>query len=457
MRRSIRDTLLSVRDLLVTAGPFLLLAAALLAGAYYLLKPAPPKRVVLATGPEQSAYDAFGLRYQAELKRYGIEVVLRRTAGSGENLRLLLDDKEHVQIAFVRGGSGESRREAAEKAGKDPEAVDEGVLSLGSMFYEPLWLFYRQAAAKKVTKDGVLREVAQMRGMKVNTGARGSGIGGVMNRVLRANLMDATDIVRSQLDVTPAVTGLLSDELDVVAIVSAPESPLVQMLLQTPGIRLFEFDQAEAYGRRYRFLSTVSLPRGVVDLARNVPPADVDLVASTASLVVREDLHPALAQLFVQAAARIHGAGGWIARPGQFPTAQNTEYPLAREAERYYRSGPPMMQRYLPFWLANLIDRMWFALLSIVAVLIPLARVLPPLYQFRIRSRIFRWYRDLRQVEDDLARRAAPATDLLERLDRLDGKVERVMVPLAYTDELYALRSAIALVRERVLAVRGAG
>lgn len=457
MRRSIRETLLSVRDLLLTAGPFVVLAAALLAGAYYLLKPAPPKRVVLATGPEQSAYDGFGLRYQAELKRYGIEVELRRTAGSGENLRLLLDEKQHVQIAFVRGGSGDSRREAAEKAGKDPDEVDEGVHSLGSMFYEPLWLFYRQAAAKKVAKDGVLHDIAQLRGMKVNTGARGSGIGGVMNRVLRANLMDANDIVRSQLDVTPAVTSLLSGDLDAMAIVSAPESPLVQMLLQTPGIRLFAFEQAEAYGRRYRFLSTVSLPRGVVDLSRNVPPADVELIASTASLVAREDLHPALAQLFVQAAAKIHGGGGWISRPGQFPTAQNTEYPLAREAERFYRSGPPMMQRYLPFWIANLIDRMWFALLSIVAVLIPLARVLPPLYQFRIRSRIFRWYRDLRQVEEDLARRTAPATDLLERLDRLDGKVERVMVPLAYTDELYALRSAIALVRERVLAVRREG
>ena len=454
MRRSIRDTLLSVRDLLVTAGPFLLLAAVLLAGAYWLLKPAPPKRVVLATGPEQSAYAAFGLRYQAELRRHGIDVVLRPTLGSGENLRLLLGEKDDVQIAFVRGGSGESRREAAAKAGKDPEDVDEGVQSLGSIFYEPLWLFYRTDAAKKVAKDGVLHEITQMRGMRVNTGARGSGIGGVLSRVLRANLMDYGDITRSQLDITPAVTGLLNGDLDVVALVSAPESPLVQMLLQTPGIRLFEFAQAEAYGRRYRFLSTVTLPRGVVDLSRDVPPADVELIASTASLVAREDLHPALAQLFVQAAARIHSAGGWISRPGQFPTAQNTEYPLAREAERYFRTGPPLMQRYLPFWLANLIDRMWFALLSIVAVLIPVARIVPPLYQFRIRSRIFRWYRDLRQIEEELARGGSPASGLLERLDRLDGKVERIMVPLAYTDEFYTLRSAIALVRERLLAAR---
>jgi TRAP-type uncharacterized transport system substrate-binding protein len=455
MPRVIRDTLVSARELAITAGPFILLTVVLLAGAYVLLKPTPPKRVVLATGPEQSAYAAFGERYQAELKRRGIEVVLRRTAGSGENLRLLRDPKSDVQIAFVRGGSGESRREAAAKDGKDPDEVDDGSLqSLGSMFYEPLWLFYRTESANKVAKDGVLREIAQLRGLKVNTGTRGGGIGGVLNRVLRANLMDNDDIVRSQLEPTPAVTALLAGDLDVVAMVSAPEAPLVQMLVQTPGIRLFEFNQAEAYVRRYRFLNTVTLPRGVVDLSRNVPAEDIDLIASTASLVVREDLHPALAQLFVQAAARIHGAGSWISRGGQFPTAQRSEFALARDAERFYRSGPPLMQRYLPFWLANLIDRMWFALISIIAVLIPLGRIVPPLYQLRIRSRIYRWYRDLRMIEDDLARAGSSGAALRERLESLDGKVLRVAVPLSYADELYALRSAIALVRERLRLVK---
>lgn len=454
MPRVIRDTLVSIRELSLTIGPFVLLAVVLLAGAYYVLKPTPPKRVVLATGSEQGAYAAFGKRYQAELKRHGIEVVLRQTAGSGENLRLLRDPKEDVQIAFVQGGSGESRREAALKEGRDPDEEDLSLQSLGSMFYEPLWLFYRVDATKKVAKDGVLREVTQLRGMKVNVGARGSGIGGVMNRVLRANLMERDDIVRSQLDLTPAVSALLAGELDVVAMVSAPESPLVQMLLQVPGVRLFEFNQAEAYVRRHRFLNTVTLPRGVVDLSRNVPSEDIDMVAATASLVIREDLHPALAQLFVQAAGRIHSGGGWISRAGQFPSAQHSEYPLARDAERYYRNGPPFMQRYLPFWLANLIDRMWFALVSIIAVLIPLARVIPPLYQFRIRSRIYRWYRDLRVLEDDLARGGTSTADLRLRLEALDGKVLRIAVPLSYADELYALRSAIALVRERLQLVK---
>ena len=457
MPRVIRDTLIAARELALTAGPFVLLAVCLLVGAYYVMKPTPPKRVVFATGSEQGAYAAFGLRYQAELRRYGIDVVLRTTVGSRENLRLLQDRKEDVQIAFVQGGSGESRRAAAQKAGKDPDEEDDaGLLSLGSMFYEPLWLFYRADSAKKVAKDGVLREIPQLRGLRVNVGARSSGIPGVMGRVLRANLMEREDIVRSQLDLTPAVTSLLQGDLDVVAMVSAPESPLVQMLLATPGIRLFEFDQAEAYARRYRFLNTVTLPRGVVDLSRKVPPDDVDLIAATASLVIRDDLHPALAQLFVQAANRIHNGGGWMSRAGQFPSAQRSEFPLARDAERFYRSGPPLMQRYLPFWVANLIDRMWFALFSIIAVLIPLARIVPPLYNLRIRSRIYRWYRDLRQIENDLGRSGEAGAGLLERLDRLDGKVERIAVPLSYADELYALRSAIDLVRTRLLKLRAA-
>lgn len=444
MPRIIRDTLLSVRDVLLTAGPFVILTLVLLAGAYFLLKPAPPKRVVLATGPEQSAYAEFGKRYAEELKRHGIEVVLKGSAGSRENLRLLRDAKQEVDLAFVQGGASESvRAQEEEKTGLP-------LVSLGSLFYEPVWLFYRAEAAKALNKEATLARLAQLRGWRVNTGARGSGTPGLMNRLLQANFIDREELKRSTLDPTPAVVALLDGELDAIALVSAPESPLVQTLLQTPGIRLFEFPQAEAYARRYRFLSPVLLPRGVADIARDVPSRDLQLIAATTSLVAREDTHPALMQLFVQAASRVHGGAGWIARAGQFPTPQGSELALAREAERYFRNGPPLLQRYLPFWLANLIDRMWVALISIIAILIPLGRVLPPLYEFRIRSRIFRWYRNLRRIEDDLGRNAAPPAELLDELDKLDAKAERITVPLAYTDELYALRTHIDLVRERL-------
>ena len=229
---------------------------------------------------------------------------------------------------------------------------------------------------------------------------------------------------------------------------SAPESLMVQMLLQTPGIKLFDFAQAEAYSRRFAFMSPVTLPRGVVDLARDVPPADVHLVAPTATLVAKAGTHPALIQLFVQAAQSIHGEAGWFQHKGEFPKAANTERPLAKEAERFYRNGPPFLQHYLPFWLANLFDRMWPVLVTIVAILLPLSRTLPPLYAFRIRSRIFRWYAQLRGVEEAIGTR--PNDELVDELNAIESRVEHVAVPLSYTDELYSLRSHINLVRRRL-------
>jgi len=443
MPRIVREALISVRDLVVAGLPFILLGGALLVLAYYVLQPAPPRRVVLATGPEQSAAAEFGKLYASELQRHRISVVLRPTRGSLDNLRLLRDEKEDVQLGFVQGGASEANR-----------AVDENregaeLVSLGSLFYEPVWLFYRETAARALPR-ATLAELAQLRGWRVNTGAEGSGMPGLMGKLLDANGVKVEELKRSHLDLTPAVVALLGGELDAVAFASAPESPMAQMLLQTPGMKLLEVPQAEAYSRRFAFLSPVTLPRGVADLARDVPPRDVPLIAPTTSLVARESLHPALAQLFVQAASRIHGGAGWISRAGRFPTAQNTEFALAREAERYYRNGPPLLQRYLPFWLANLIDRMWVALFSIIAVLIPLSRIVPPLYRFRVRSRIFRWYRHLRQIEARIGRDGVPAAELLAELDRLAKRTETITVPLSYTEELYALRANIAMVRSRL-------
>jgi TRAP-type uncharacterized transport system substrate-binding protein len=444
MPRVVRETLLSIRELAATVGPFVLIAIALLVGTYILLDPTPPKHVVLATGPAGSAYDAFGKRYAAELKRYGISVTLQPSIGSRDNLRLLHDTKTHVDLAFVQGGSSEAAQKLDDKDGE----VE--LVSLGSLFYEPVWLFYRTEKAKSLNRDATLKQLSQLRGWRVNLGARGSGSPGLGSKLLAANFIEREEIQRGNLDDTPAVQALLGGELDAMLLVSAPESPIVQMLLQTPGVKLFEFTQAEAYARRYPFISPVLLPRGVADLARDVPPRDEPLIATTTSLVAREGTHPALIQLFVQAAARIHSHAGWIARAGQFPTLERTEFPLAGEAERFYKTGPPFLQRYLPFWLANLIDRMWVALFSIVVVLLPLSRILPPLYQFRVRSRIFRWYRYLRRIEDRSEEEKAPTKELLAELDKLDARASRITVPLAYTDELYALRQHIDLVRERL-------
>src|SRR5688572_11290866 len=366
--------------------------------------------------------------------------------GSLQNRRLLRDPKENVDLAFVQGGSSDRMQGANDKEAAEVEEL----VSLGQLAYDPVWIFYRAEAAKKANKEGVLTSIPHMRGWRVNVGVRGSGTPGIVSRILAANLMEREEITRTNLDETSAVVALLDGKLDAAVLVSPPESQMVQMLLQTPGIRLYEYQQAESYARRYPSLTPVVLPRGVVDLAREVPAADVRLIATTTSLLAREEIHPALVQLFVQAASRIHSGPGWIARAGTFPNAQQGEFPVAKEAARYYHSGAPFLQRYLPFWLANLIDRMWVALFSIIAVLIPISRLVPPLYEFRIRSRIFRWYRNLRQIERDAEAGGKAAPELLTALDRLETRVAAIAVPLSYTDEVYTLRTHIDLVRERL-------
>ena len=443
MPKVLRNTLLSARDLLATAGPFLLLALALLVVAYWVLDPTPPRKVVLATGVEQGAYAEFGKRYVQYLKQHGITVELRATNGANENLKLLRDPASGVDIAFVQGGADERDRRPADE---DEDAL----VSLGSLFYEPVWIFYREDSAKRLLKTDTLSSLAQLPGWKLNIGARGSGVPHLMRRLLEANKIDMAAITILREAQTPAVQGLLEGSIDAITFASAPESVMVQMLLQTPGIKLFSFAQADAYSRRFAFLSPVTLPRGVVDLAADSPPADVHLVAPTATLVARQGTHPALIQLFVQAAQQIHGEAGWFQRKGDFPSIKGTERPLADEAQRFYAKGPPFLQRFLPFWVANLVDRMWVALVSIIAILIPLSRVVPPLYEFRIRSRVFRWYGRLRVVEDAQGKR--PHDELLRELDDIERSVEHVSVPLSYADELYALRSHIQLVRGRLQA-----
>lgn len=445
MPQALRHTLLSLRDLLVTAGPFVLLAAGLLALAYLWLDPTPPRRMVLATGVDQGAYAEFGKRYAAFLARHGIAVELRPTQGSAENIALLRDPGSGVDLAFVQGGS--EAAPAADGAAADPNA---GLQSLGSLFYEPVWLFYREDAARRIVGSDTLAGLAQLAGFRVNIGAAGSGVPPLMDLLVDANRIDRSRIAFSRQPLTPAVVEFLDGRLDAVVIASAPESLIVQMLLQTPGVRLLDFAQAEAYARRFPFMSPVVLPRGIVDLAADQPPADVRLIAPVATLIARDTLHPALVQLAVQAAREVHQGAGWFQRKGQFPNAQTNGLPLAREAERVYRDGPPWLQRYLPFWLANLVDRMWLALLSIVAVLIPLSRIVPPLYELRVRSRVFRWYGKLRAIEESIGDK--PAEALLAQLDEVDARVGRISVPLSYADELYALRSHIQMVRRRLQA-----
>ena len=436
--RTLRFTLLSLRDLLVSAGPLVLLTLGLLALAYWWLDPNPPRRVTLATGPAQSAYAEFGQRYRKAMAANGIEVLLLPSEGSSANLQLVLDGK--ADLGFVQGGIAGT----AALGENQP-------LSLGGLFLEPVWLFYRTDAARKASGSDTLGTLGQLQGLRVNVGTAGSGVPNLMKALFELNRLEPAGMKLSQLDQTAATVAFLGGELDALVFASAPESLMVQMLLQTPDVKLMDFAQNEAYSRRLPFLAPVTLPRGVVDLAADVPARDVHLVAPTTTLLARPDVHPAILQLFSQAALVLHGNAGWFSRSHEFPVAANAEYPLAREAERTIRNGVPLLQRYLPFSLANLLERMWLSLGIIIALLLPLSRVVPPLYEFRIRSRVFRWYAQLREIEGRDNRGDQARQALLEELDLLEARVGRVVVPLSHADELYALRNHIEMVRQKLV------
>lgn len=447
MSQAFRNTLLSLRDLIVSAGPLAFLGAGLLVLAYWWLNPNPPKTVTLATGPAQSAYEEFGRRYKAALAVDSIEVVLLPSEGSSHNLELLRQGK--ADVAFVQGGTAELRPEDGEE-----------LVSLGSLFVEPIWLFYRTDAASRQAPASPsllqrgparLEGIPQLKGLRVNVGTAGSGVPTLMDRLLEANRVEPGQVNVSRLEQTPATVEFLAGRLDALVFASAPESLMVQMLLQTPGMRLMDFAQHEAYARRFPFLTPVTLPRGVVDLAANVPERDVRLVASTTSLLAREDTHPALLTLFAQNAQRLHSGAGWFNRAREFPSTRHSELPIAKEGERAINESVPLLQRYLPFWIANLVERMWLVLGILLAVMLPLSRIVPPLYQFRVRSRVFRWYGRLREIEDDMESGKAEPGELLKALDALESQAEKVSVPLSYADELYALRNHIHLVRKKLL------
>lgn len=435
---------LGFRDLIASAGPLVFLVAGVLIAAYVYLQPQPPRTVTLATGPAGSADAEFGQRYAQALQANGITVRLRPTTGSVDNLELLRNGQ--VDVAFVRGGSA------------DPVADEEaGLSSLGALYYEPLWIFYRLDAAKRLeARQGPFDSLADLKPLRVDVGQNGSGVPDIMARMFSANRIDSAQMRLSNQEPGAATEALLAGRIDALVLASAPQSPLAQRLLRSPGIGLLDLRQAEAYTRIFPFFSAVDLPRGIVDLAADQPPQDVAMLAATVSLLTREDTHPALRQLFAQAAQGIHGGAHWFNGAREFPNTRTSELPVSAEGDRAINGTPPFWQRFLPFWASNLIERMWLVLGGLIVLLLPLSRIVPPLYTFRVRRRVFRWYARLREVEARAdageGQESAGRQALLDELDKLDRVVDRIAVPLSYADELYTLRNNIAAVRQRLLA-----
>ncbi len=423
--------LLSLRDLFATAWWIFLIVGIGFYVAYQFVEPAPPSRIVITTGSDSGAYYQFANRYAAILARNGITLEVKTSAGSLQNLERLKNDE--AQIGFVQGGVIELP--------DDPDGEDDsGLLSLGSVFYEPVWVFYRG--------ERRLDRLTDLRGKRIAIGQEGSGVRQLAQQLLRANEIKAGDHLVS-LSGLKAAEELQQGRIDAAFIIAAENAPVVQVLLRSPGVKVMSFAQADAYHRRFPFLSKLTLPQGVADLVRDYPPQDITLLAPTANLVVRDDLHPALQSLLLQAASEVHGRAGFFQRAGEFPAYKDRLVPLSPEATRYFKSGPPFLQRYLPFWLAVLVDRLIVMLIPIFALMIPLLKVAPAIYTWRVRSKVFRCYGELKYLEEDVRHHFDPAklADYRTRLDALDEEASQLRVPLGFTDLVYTLREHVNLVR----------
>jgi len=387
-----------------------------------LVEPLPPRRITISTGRENGAYYVFAKEYAKLAEADGFTVEIITGAGSVETLKRLKAGQ--AMAGFVQGGTAEA-------------APTEGLLSLGSLYYEPIWLFHR--------KNRALRGLNELRGLSIQVGEEGSGIRPLAMRLLRDSGVTPQNSHIMALTTEGAATALDAGRIDAAFFIIAPTVPLVRQLLVSPNVSLWSVRRTIAYTTRYRFLSTVTLGEGAVDLVANVPDRDVLLLAATATLVVREDVHPVIVRLLLKTAEIVHSRPGLFEAPNAFPSDTLVELPLHEVARRYLRKGPPFLERYLPFWIAVTVERWALLLLPLVGILLPLIRILPPLYSSQMRKRVTRWYREVHDIDHDLAH-ATPeeARAAAERLRSVQARLtETPAPPSGLMGEYYDLKGHV--------------
>jgi TRAP-type uncharacterized transport system substrate-binding protein len=418
---------LSRRDIALMALPLVVLVTLAAWAVSHFVQPAPPRVVVMSTGPLDGAYHAFAQRYKTHFAEYGVILELRPSGGAVENLERLRNRQDGVSVALVQGGLAN-----AENA--------PGLVTLGSMFYEPVWLFYRG--------EQEIELASQLRGKRIAVGVAGSGARAVALALARAEGLAEPPTTLREIGGLAAAKALEEGEVDAVYYVAAFDAPAIQRLLAAPGVRLLSAKRADAYVRRMPFLHKLTLPEGAVDLVGNVPPGEATLLAVTANLLVVEDIHPVIVDLLLEAAQKVHGGAGMFHRARDFPSPRDLDLPLSTDADRFYKGNVSILRRYMPFWMAVWINRFIVIGIPLLIVAIPFFRNVPAIYRWRMRSRIYRWYGELRTIEDAIRRQEGDAATHGAKLERLREQVEKLRVPHAYSGELYALKAHIQLVRD---------
>ncbi|HYA19646.1 MAG TPA: TAXI family TRAP transporter solute-binding subunit [Burkholderiales bacterium] len=425
---------ISWRDLAASLGPVLLISAVAIWAAIHFVRPAPPDTITITSGPDGSIFRATADKYARILARNGIKLKILPSEGSLENLKRLAGPSAQTDVGFVQGGLSNMVDNTGD------------LVSLGSIFYEPLAIFYRSAKP--------IKWLSQLKGERIAIGPEGSGTRFLALTLLKANGIEPNDSTKLlDLSGEAAAQAVLKHEADAAFLTgdSATGSSMRE-LLHAPGIRRFDFVQADAYVLRFPYLSKLVLPTGSLDLGKNLPENPLTMIAPTVELIARDNLHPALSDMLIEAAREVHGHASLLQKAGEFPAPLEHEYRISDEALRYYKSGKSFLYRYLPFWAASLADRTILVLVPVIVLLIPTLRLVPILYGWRIKTRIFRRYGELMALERAALAQTTPEErkELLNRLEEFENKVITTKMPGSYADQLYVLRSHINFVRTRL-------
>lgn len=418
----------------VTLSALFLTCAVAVCGAIWFVRSAPPDTIIVTSGPEGSIFESSALKYTSILARNGVKLKVLPSQGSQENLLRLNNPAFRVDVGFVPGGMTNGM-------------VISNLVSLGSVAYQPMLIFYRSAAP--------LELLSEFNGKRLAVGQPGSGTRALAMTLLQTNNVGATTTF---LDLPPAEASkaLIEGRADAVFLMGdSASSAIMRKLLRTPGIHLFNFKQAVAYTRRMNYLNVLTLPMGSVDLGSNIPPRDVSLLGPTVELIARNTLHPVMSDLLLEAAREVHGNASILQRRGEFPAPLEHEFPISDDAARFYKSGKSFLYRYLPFSLASLINRIVLVFVPMIVVLVPGLRIIPRIYRWRIRSQICRWYRALLELERGLPAQLEPAKReaMLKRVADIEHAASRMKVPASFADQFYGLRGHISLVRQRLMEV----
>jgi TRAP-type uncharacterized transport system substrate-binding protein len=399
------------------------------------LRFAPPRTIRFTSGPDGSSYRNQADKYKKIIERFGVHVEILPSRGALDNLQRLANPKVKVDVGFVQGGLSD---------GLDLSQL----VSLGTVFAQPIMVYARN--------PGPVELLAQLKGKRIAVGPEGSGTRVLALRILKANEMDAAPTVLVELGGQEAAQALIGGSIDAAFLMGDSATPQVMRSLRSvPGIELASFRQADGYLRKFRFLSKMTLPEGAMDLAKNYPPRTLDLVGPTVELVARDDLHPALSDLIIRAAREIHGGPGLFRAAGEYPAPLARDFAISRDAERYYKSGEQFLYKRLPFWLASLVDRLLVLIVPLLVVLVPATKIVPAIYSWRVRSRIYRWYGALMAIEREMSiqHAAAARAQILTRIDEIASAVNEIKTPLSFADQLYVLRDHVATVRARLKAL----